>query len=208
MVMCPNCGKKSRDDFAYCRVCGSKLNGETMGDFSTDMLNVFRDGEEYLYLFCEKGNQVVLKAGSMDELAGVVFERQYPWEFRDWKGNVKHGERQIAEMPKFKTEFLKASALKEPEVIPTTSFKRKRQEDESYVPEYEVERVVDDSDEGFDDSKKESDVGFQSANDFVVNIEDVNFGKVMDRNITGCVPTVWGPDNSSRAINLRKSMFK
>lgn len=114
-----------------------------MGDFSTDMLNVFKHGEEYTYLFCKNGNQVVLKAGSIEELEGIVCDSKYPWELRDWKGNVSHAKRESIEIPEFETEFLKASALKEPEIIPTASFKRKRQEDESYVPHYEVENVVD-----------------------------------------------------------------
>ena len=143
MVICPNCGKRLRDNFSYCRICGSKVDGGVPGDYSTDMLNVFKHGEDYIYLFSEKGNQVVIKAGSMDELAAIVCDRQYPWEFRDWKNNVRHSERKTVEIPKFKTEFLKASSLKEPEIIPTASFKRKKDENESYVPEYEVERVGD-----------------------------------------------------------------
>jgi hypothetical protein len=142
MVICPNCGKVSRDSFTYCRVCGSKFNGEKTGDYSTDMLNVFTDGDEYMYLFSERGNQVVLKAGSMDELAQIVCKKQYPWEFKDWKGSVSHAKRQSVKIPDFKTEFLKASCLKEAEIIPTASMKRKNK-DESYVPEYVVEKVVD-----------------------------------------------------------------
>lgn len=144
MVVCPNCGKKFRDGFRYCRICGSKLNGDELGDFSTDMLNVFKHGEEYLYLFCEKGNQTVIKADSIDELADIVREKRYPWEFRDWKGNATHSKKETVEIPQTKTEFLIASSLKEPEIIPTASAKRKKEEDESYVPEYVVEEVVND----------------------------------------------------------------
>ena len=143
MVICPSCGKRLRDEFTYCRICGSKLTGEEQGDYSTDMLNVFKNDGEYMYLFSEKGNQIVIKAGSMDELAGIVCEKHYPWEFRDWKNNVGHAERQSVEIPEVKTEFLRASSLKGPEIIPTASTKRKNDEDESYVPEYVVERVVD-----------------------------------------------------------------
>lgn len=81
-MVCPSCGKMVRDNFVHCRFCGSKMNGEISGDFTTDMLNVFRIGEDYLYLFAENGNQVVLKAGSIEELAGLVEEKNYPWEFR------------------------------------------------------------------------------------------------------------------------------
>ena len=82
MVICPNCGKSLRENFSYCRICGSKVDGGVPDDYSTDMLNVFKHGEDYIYLFSEKGNQVVIKAGSMDELAVIVCDRQYQWEFR------------------------------------------------------------------------------------------------------------------------------
>ena len=182
------------------------MNGEHLGDFSTDMLNVFKIGDEYLYLFSEKGNQVILRAGSMDGLASLVGQRKYPWEFRDWKANVSHTKRKTVEVPEVKTEFLKASSLKAPEIIPTSSSKRKKQEDESYVPEYEVEEVVDESATDEADSEKWNE--FVGGKDYVENIEDVGFGKIMDRNLTGCVPTVWGPDTSQRVRELRASIFK
>lgn len=185
------------------------MNGEKLGDFTTDMLNVFRVGDDYLYLFAEKGSQVVLKASSMDELASIVLKKNYPWEFRDWKGNVSHTKRDSVEIPEVKTEFLKASALKEVEIIPTSSAKKKKAEEESYVPDYEVEEVRDDckKDEK-SDSKENHDREFQGGIDYVENIEDVGFGKIMDRNLTGCVPTVWGPDTSQRARDLRASIFR
>lgn len=83
MIECPNCGKLLRDDFTYCRMCATRLDGSEVGDFSTDIMNVFKKGEDYLYLFSENGRQIVLKAGSMDELAEMVEDRQYPWEFRE-----------------------------------------------------------------------------------------------------------------------------
>lgn len=85
VIECPNCGKKVRDNFEYCRFCASKLNGESPGDFSTDMLNVFRKNDEYLYLFSENGNQVILKADSLGELESMVKDRQYPWDYRNSK---------------------------------------------------------------------------------------------------------------------------
>ena len=212
VIECPNCGKSVRNGFAHCRFCGSEMNGEHLGDFTTDMLNVFKIGDEYLYLFSQKGNQVILHAGSIDELASLVEERKYPWEFRDWKGNVGHTKRKTVEIPKLESEFLKASSLKAPEIIPTASAKRKKEEDESYVPEYEVEEVVDKSDDEdkstADEADGEKGNEFVGGKDYVENIEDVGFGKIMDRNLTGCVPTVWGPDTSQRARELRASIFR
>ncbi|MBQ2654200.1 MAG: hypothetical protein IJF83_11635 [Methanobrevibacter sp.] len=209
MIECPNCDKSVRDSFTYCRFCGSKMNGEKMGDFTTDMLNVFRVGEDYLYLFAEKGSQVVLKAGSMDELASIVLKKKYPWEFRDWKGNASHTKRDSVEIPEVKTEFLKASALKEVEIIPSSSAKKKKAEDESYVPDYEVEEVRDDGKNDEESDAKPNHAGeFKGGKDYVESIEDVGFGKIMDRNLTGCVPTVWGPDTSQRARELRASIFR
>ena len=96
-----------------------------------------------MYLYSENGSQVVIKAGSVEELEALAAERQYPWESRDWKSNVSHVKRKSVERPLYKSEFLKASSLKEPEIIPTASFKKKKSEEESYVPEYVVEKVVD-----------------------------------------------------------------
>ena len=79
----------------------------------------------------------------MDELATLVQEKRYPWQFKDWKGDTRHTKRQSVAIPKVKTEFLKASSLKEVEVIPTFPVKAKKDGDESYVPEYVVEKVVD-----------------------------------------------------------------
>ncbi len=205
MIECPNCGRSVRNAFAHCRFCGSSMNAEHLGDFSTDMLNVFKIGDEYIYLFSEKGNQIILRAGSMDGLASLVEERKYPWEFRDWKKNVSHKRRQTVEVPEVKTEFLKASSLKAPEIIPTSSTKRKKQEDESYVPEYEVENVYDDS-----KSSKSLEDGDEFLNgiDYVVNVEDVGFGRRRDCHFWGPMHVGWGPDTSQRARKLRASIFK
>lgn len=85
MVICPNCGKVFRDNFSRCRICGCRLDGNELGDCSTDMLNVFTCGEGFMYLFSENGNQVIITAGSMDELAKIVSEKKYPWKSGDWK---------------------------------------------------------------------------------------------------------------------------
>ena len=205
VIECPNCGKSVRNGFAHCRFCGSEMNGEHLGDFTTDMLNVFKIGDEYLYLFSQKGNQVILQAGSIDELASLVEERKYPWEFRDWKGNVGHTKRKTVEIPKFESEFLKASSLKAPEIIPTASAKRKKEEDESYVPEYEVEEVVDKSDSS---ESVENGNGLQAGMDYVINVEDVGFGRRRDCHFWGPMHVGWGPDTSQRARELRASIFR
>lgn len=143
MAVCPNCAKKLRDNFVYCRVCGSELSGENPGDFTTEMLNVFNHEDGFLYLFSENGNQVVLNAGSMEELAVIVHEKNYPWEFTDKsKNSTKKVE--LVKTPQFETDFLKASSFQEPEVLATSStFKKPEIKDESYVPDFEVSRVVD-----------------------------------------------------------------
>lgn len=145
MVSCPNCGEKMRNGFEYCRFCGSSLNGENPGDYKTDLLNVFRHDDEYVYLFADKGNQVVLRADSIEELGELACEMQYPWEFRDWKNNVKTSKRERLPAPEIKTEFLRASALKEVEIIPTSSMKKhnRQKQQEGYTPDYEVSRVVE-----------------------------------------------------------------
>ena len=143
MAVCPNCTKKLRDNFVYCRVCGSELSGENQGDFTTEMLNVFNHEDGFTYLFSENGNQVVLKAGSMDELAAMVHEKNYPWEFIDRSKNSRK-KVELVKTPQFETDFLKASSLQKPEVLATSStFKKPESKDESYVPDFEVSRVVD-----------------------------------------------------------------
>lgn len=144
MVSCPNCGEKVRNGFEYCRYCGCPLNAENPGDYRTDLLNVFHHKDGYVYLFSEKGNQVVLSSDSLDGLSQLACERQYPWEFSDWKSNFKASRRETFPSPLIKSEFLKASALKEPEIIPTSSLKKQKvQKEEGYTPDYEVSRVVE-----------------------------------------------------------------
>lgn len=83
MIECVNCGKELRDNFTYCRICGTELDGGEPGDYSTDMLNVFRRGDEYIYLFSENGNQIILKANTLEELAVMAADKKYPWQFAD-----------------------------------------------------------------------------------------------------------------------------
>ena len=202
MIECANCGKELRDNFIYCRICGTKLGGGEPGDYSTDMLNVFKHGDDYIYLFSENGNQVILKAGTLDELAVMVGEKKYPWEFRDWNSNLKSHKSETAEIPELKSDFMNPGGMNDPEFIPSSS--ARKHNDDFSVQESEVETVENDS------IKKDGESGLKlhGKKDYVESIEDVGFGKIMDRNVTGCVPTVWGPDNSSRAINLRQSMFR
>ena len=145
MAVCPNCAKRMRDNFLYCRICGTKLSGENPGDFKTEMLNVFTHEDGFVYLFCDNGHQVILKAGSIDELALMANDKKYPWEFRAKSKNSPRNV-EMVKTPQFENDFLKASALKEPEVIPTSStFKKvETKNDESYVPDFEVSHVVGD----------------------------------------------------------------
>ena len=79
MKTCPNCSKKLNESFKYCNGCGSNLEGEVIGDFKTDYLNVFKINEEFVYLFLVKGRQVVLKANSIDDLREFVKIKRFPW---------------------------------------------------------------------------------------------------------------------------------
>lgn len=196
---CVNCGKQMRDNFEYCRICGTKLESEVPDDYSTDMLNVFRYGDGYMYLFSENGNQVVLKADSLDELACMVRERKFPWEFKKLKSNEEPHKNETSHVSE--PDFMNASGLNGFDEIPSSL--DCYNDDEFHIHENGVEMVENKSgEEGFDE------LNFQSGKDYVESIEDVGFGKILDRNITGCVPTIWGPDNSSRAVNLRRKMFK
>lgn len=159
MQVCPNCAKRLRDNFEYCRVCGTRLDGGNPGDFATEMLNVFHQEDEFVYLFADKGNQVVLKAGSIDELALMAHEKRYPWEFRDKSKNISSTKKpEMVKTPRFETDFLTASSLQAPEIIPTSSTakKLKAKSDESHVPDFEIERVVDSSDESAGNESKDN----------------------------------------------------
>lgn len=79
MKTCPNCSKRLNESFTYCNECGSRLDGEITGDFKTGHLNVFRQGEEFVYLFSVRGRQVVLKANSLVELERLVRIEKFPW---------------------------------------------------------------------------------------------------------------------------------
>ncbi len=122
MVSCPNCAKKLRNNFKYCRFCGCLLSEDNHENHMTDLLNVFKHGEEYIYLFSEKGNQVVLRADSLEELAEMVRKKQYPWEFRDAKNNTSSKKERVHPSSP-EREFLKASVLKSDEIIPASSNK-------------------------------------------------------------------------------------
>lgn len=149
MVVCPNCLKKLNDNNIYCRICGTKLSGENPGDFTTEMLNVFDYGEELIYLFSDRGRQVILKAGSIEELELLVRANGYPWQFKDKSKNVKN-DKEFVKAPDFSTDFLKASAVSKPEIRPTSSASKG---DEGYTPEHVVERVVDENPNPFSSSK-------------------------------------------------------
>jgi hypothetical protein len=79
MKACPNCSKRVNGNFTYCNACGSRLDGEKTGDFTTDYLNVFHVDDEYVYLFSVRGRQVVLKANSIMELKEFVAIKRFPW---------------------------------------------------------------------------------------------------------------------------------
>lgn len=63
----------------YCRICGSKLNGDSVGDFSTEIINLFKDYKEYFYIFAVNGNQVILRDENIEILKKKVLNKNYPW---------------------------------------------------------------------------------------------------------------------------------
>ena len=88
MINCPNCNKKMNERFEYCRLCGSKLNGENLGDYSTEINNLFKDNEGYYYLFAVNGKQIIIRNEDREEVKKEVLLRNYPWiEKKDLKGN-------------------------------------------------------------------------------------------------------------------------
>ncbi len=79
MKICPNCNKKMNNKAEYCRICGSKLNGDRVGDFSTEIINLFKDYKEYFYIFAVNGNQVILRDENIEILKRKVLNKNYPW---------------------------------------------------------------------------------------------------------------------------------
>lgn len=79
-MICPNCEKKLSEKFTYCYECGCNVGEGVLGDFKTPHMNVFKDNEEFIYIFSVNGKQVVLRAGSIDELKMLVRLNKFPWE--------------------------------------------------------------------------------------------------------------------------------
>ena len=79
MKTCPNCKKELNERFEYCRICGSKLNGESVGDFSTEIKNLFKKDEDIYYLFATNGNQVIVRGKTIEEIKNKVLRRNFPW---------------------------------------------------------------------------------------------------------------------------------
>ncbi|WP_405294272.1 hypothetical protein [Methanobrevibacter sp.] len=79
MKTCPNCFKNLTDSFSYCNECGSRLDGQNTGDFTTDFLNVFHVGGSFIYLFAVRGRQIVLEADTIEELRQLVGMNRFPW---------------------------------------------------------------------------------------------------------------------------------
>ena len=79
MNTCLNCLKKLNENFTYCYECGSEVGGEMIGDFSTNLLNVFHINNEYVYIFSINGRQIVLKADTIEELRESVKLNRFPW---------------------------------------------------------------------------------------------------------------------------------
>ena len=107
MKVCPNCGKKVNEKFVYCRNCGSRMDGEIVGDFTTDIPNLFKNDDGYYYLFTANGIQQVIVGDDVDEVKRKVLLRKFPWpcENSDTE-NLKRVDSKMRE----KSEFLKISS--------------------------------------------------------------------------------------------------
>ena len=79
MRNCPNCGKTLNDNYAFCWKCGCNLNTGGMGDFTTGLLNVFKDNEDYIYIYSVHGKQMILRASTIEELRMLVEVNKFPW---------------------------------------------------------------------------------------------------------------------------------
>lgn len=79
MRICQNCGKKLNRNFTYCYECGCNLDEGSHGDFKTSHLNVFRNGEDYIYIFAVHGKQIILKSSTISELKMLVHMNKFPW---------------------------------------------------------------------------------------------------------------------------------
>ncbi|MBP3791853.1 MAG: hypothetical protein ILA26_07475 [Methanobrevibacter sp.] len=80
MRTCPNCSRSINESFTYCWRCGCNLEENSLGDFTTPHMNVFRQDEDYIYIFSVHGRQVVLKASSIDELRMLAHMNKFPWK--------------------------------------------------------------------------------------------------------------------------------
>jgi len=76
---CPNCAKKLNDNYTFCWECGCNLNSGDLGDFKTGLLNVFKNNQEFIYIYSVHGKQVILKASSIEELRMLVEANKFPW---------------------------------------------------------------------------------------------------------------------------------
>lgn len=107
MNACPNCGKNLNEKFVYCRNCGSKMDGEIVGDFKTDIPNLFKNNDGYYYLFTANGIQQVIVGDDVDEVKRKVLLRKFPWPCeKSGTENIMKVDSKMHE----KSEFLKISA--------------------------------------------------------------------------------------------------
>lgn len=79
MNTCPNCQKRLNENFTYCNECGSRVDGEIMGNLRTNFMNVFQINNVYMYIYSVHGRQVVLKADTIEELKELVRLNRFPW---------------------------------------------------------------------------------------------------------------------------------
>ena len=106
MKVCPNCGKELTDGCVYCRICGSRLDGSSVGDFSTEVKNLFMDDEGYYYLYTHNGHQQVIKSDSVDEIKSKVLKCRFPWFSGEAKSKTQE---KVVSKPHEKSLFLRIS---------------------------------------------------------------------------------------------------
>lgn len=110
MISCPNCSKKLNETFEYCNECGSSLKGGDVGDFKTTIVNVFSHPDGFLYLYAKNGHQIIVKAGSLDNLKENVLRQNLFWIAHDSKAVRKA----TGKVKKIDNPFLRISSMAKP----------------------------------------------------------------------------------------------
>lgn len=109
MKTCPNCGVNVNRNAVYCRICGSSADGRKVGDFATQITNLFCDENGYYYVYMVGGIQQVIKGDTVDEVKSQARRRNFPWIS---KGESVKKTGQVKASKEIKNPFLDAGAQK------------------------------------------------------------------------------------------------